>query len=140
MAKYHSYFILIVFALLFIGGCSDDNPVGPAKGWKLANSPTTERLRCVHGVDGGNVYAGGDRGTLLVRENGSWHITPFPTTDPILSIWARSNTDIWIATTTTVFRYDGNSFDSVYAGGSLAGVYGIDEHNVAIIYQTIYIV
>ena len=44
---------------------------------------------------GGDVWAAGDRGTLLHRAGGSWAEVPSGTEEPLRGLWGAAASDLW---------------------------------------------
>ena len=75
--------IWIMFSLLLagagLGGC--------LSGWALEDSPTDADLFGVFGVPGGQVFAVGAGGVVLVRESGSWRELNSGTEENLRAVW-----------------------------------------------------
>ncbi len=56
----------------------------------------SEDLFAIHGA-GGEVWAGGTRGSLFIRRKGRWEQVPNPTGSGVGAIWGRDPADVWFA-------------------------------------------
>jgi hypothetical protein len=75
--------IWITFSLLLAGLCMG----GCLSGWALEDSPTDADLFGVYGVPGGQIFAVGAGGVVLVRESGSWRELDSGTEENLRAVW-----------------------------------------------------
>lgn len=89
------------------GVCQGGGPVT----WKLAPSPTNQRLTDVWGAGGSDVWAVGESGTILHYDGANWAPAASGTALDILGIWGSSATNIYAITGNVngaeLLRYDG---------------------------------
>jgi hypothetical protein len=129
--------------LLAIGcGSSDDGDPPdagiscPAGQWCIETSPVPNvLLGDVWAVSTDEVFAVGDRGTILRRENAAWIAMQSNTTANLRGVWAASGSDVWaVGDDGTIVRYDGSTW-SPLAGvtGNLLAVWGSSATDVYLV-------
>ena len=87
----------------------------------------------------------GTEGTVLRFQAGEWHRDQTPTDEAIISLWGRSETDIYAVgghANGKLLHYAGDTWTEVPAGGftpGLAGVFTAPDHPVIAVGQDSYI-
>jgi hypothetical protein len=97
----------------------------PAEQWCVEDSPVTATLlHAVWATSAQDVFAVGDRGTILHRQRGAWTTMASGTTANLRGVWGASASEVWaVGEAGTVLRYDGVRWTA------LAGI-AIDLHAV----------
>jgi hypothetical protein len=127
------------------GGATDEPMTGDprpfASTWVAETSPTTANLRGVFGVDANHVWAVGDDGTILFRNNGVWtRETLQGTSGPLNAVWAADVDRVWAVgrddqspPSGVIFRRDPDGTwrrEDAGAVGDLHGVHGSSPDDV----------
>jgi hypothetical protein len=94
-------------------------PVGT---WCIESAPIAPTmLSAVHAINADDVFAVGDGGAILRRQNGSWSAMASGTTQNLRGVWGSSSSDVWaVGQAGTVLRFNGTAWSPV------AGVLNID--------------
>lgn len=110
----------------------------PAGTWCVETAPiaATTRLFSVHVRDSADVFAVGDGGVIVRRQNNVWTAMQSPTTQNLRGVWAATANDAWaVGAGGTVLRWNGTSWTQ--AAGVLAidytGVWGSSANDVWLI-------
>jgi hypothetical protein len=124
----------------------------PEKNFLAMNNPATENLNAIWGTAANNVYAVGNKGTILHYDGTSWSSMASDTTANLESIWGTSNSSIYAVGwsyddtyTGHILRYNGASWSTLktipdvkfYAvGGTYSYVCasGTDKYDQGVIY------
>lgn len=118
------------------GGDGDVDPDAPvistciAGTWCREDAPAgvTGFIHAVDVVEANDVFAAGDGGVILRRQNGAWAKMTSNTTEDLHALWARTGDDVWAAgENSTVVHWNGTEW-SVVTGApaniDFAGVWG----------------
>ena len=119
------------------GGPTDDGMSScPPGQWCVETSPVSATLlHDVWAVSAGDVFAVGDGGTILRRQNNIWTAMASGTTMNLRGVWGASATNVWaVGEGGTILRFDGNAWSPL--GGVTAdihAVWGSGDDNVFVI-------
>jgi hypothetical protein len=114
--------------------------------WATRTSGVTVDLKCIWGSSAADIWAVGDKGTVLRHVSGKWVQESSGTTNNLRSVWGTSSTNVWaVGDKGTILHYDGSvwkvepkpstglfewiwgsSATDIYAVGETAGVYRYD--------------
>lgn len=103
-------------------GMETDGPVistCPAGSWCVETPPAsvTVLLHAIDAADANDVFAVGDGGTIIRRQNGAWTKMTSNTTMNLRGIWVQSSTDAWAAGQDgTVLHWNGTDWSLVTGG------------------------
>ncbi len=103
--------------------------------WCLETAPvgTSARLSAVWAVNGNDVFAVGDAGTIIRRQNNAWTKMTSGTTANLRGVWGTGGNDVWaVGEAGTILRFDGTAWAPV-AGvttSDVAAVWGSSASNV----------
>lgn len=79
-------------------------------------------LHDVFALGAGDVYAVGDNGTILRRNNNEWIAQDSGTTRNLRGVWAASSSDVWaVGVSGTIVRFDGTVW-TLFAGGGTSDI------------------
>lgn len=82
--------------------------------WSEQASPFEgESLRAIHGSGPDNVWAAGDRGTIRRFDGRGWRDVDPEVDLNLVSIWAGGPDRVYAASQTTVFHFDGDSWERI---------------------------
>ena len=87
-------------------------PLCPADGWCWEHPlPQGNALRAVHGSGPNDVWAVGDRGTILHFDGAAWNPVPSGVLDRLTGVWAAGPSEAWVSGTNgAILRWDGSSW------------------------------
>lgn len=116
--------------LALIVGCTTSDPEGEDEAvglvtsclgqWCSETAPTTDRLKSVWAVTPDDVFAVGDNGTIIRRNNDAWTAMTSGTTQHLHGVWAASSSDVWaVGVAATVLHFDGTQWSAVSGAGTL---------------------
>lgn len=99
------------------------------------------KLHAVWAISADDVFAVGDHGTILRRNDGTdWTAMSSGTTSDLLSVWAWSSSDVWVGSTSgTILHFNGASWSQIIAdiprvdsiwGSSASNVYFVGSTQV----------
>lgn len=103
--------------------------------WCVEAAPagTSARLSAVWAVTGNDVFAVGDGGTILRRQNNAWTKLTSGTTTNLRSVWGAAPNDVWaVGEAGTILRFDGNAWTAVtgVTTSDVAAVWGSSASDV----------
>src|SRR5689334_9701976 len=105
----------------------------PTGQWCVESVPTTGRVAGVWAVTAEDVFAVGDTGTILRRNNDAWTAMTSGVTTNLRGVWASSSSDVWaVGGAGTIVHFDGSQWSAVSGGGTadLIGVWGSSATDV----------
>jgi hypothetical protein len=119
-------------------GMEGDGPIistCPAGTWCVETPPNgvTGLLHAIDASDANDVFAVGDGGTIIRRQNGTWTTMTSNTTENLRAIWVHSSSDAWaVGQNGTVVRWNGATWtvDTNAPDISYAGVWGSGPNDV----------
>ncbi len=116
-------------------GDGPDVSTCPAGTWCVETPPdgVTGLIHAVDAADANDVFAVGDGGTILRRQNGAWTKMTSNTTENLRAVWVHSSTNVWaVGQNGTVVRWDGSTWtvDTNAPDLSYAGVWGAAPDDV----------
>jgi hypothetical protein len=123
--------IITAFLLLLLTGVTVS--ADSLASWTEMTSGTTAGLNAIWGVDGSNIYAVGDSGTIIHYDGSSWSSMSSGTTAGLNAIWGADNNNIYAAGDSgTVIRYNGSSWTAMSSGTAtgLNAIWGADNTNI----------
>lgn len=103
-------------------GMEGDGPVistCPARTWCVETPPATVTglIHSIDAADANDVFAVGDGGTIIRRQNGAWTTMTSNTTLNLRGLWVLSGTDAWAAGQDgTVLHWDGSDWSAITGG------------------------
>jgi hypothetical protein len=102
--------------------------------WCMETPPAgAAGLHAVWAVNGNDVFAVGDAGTIVRRQNNAWTKMTSGTTANLRSVWGAASNDVWaVGEAGTILRFDGTAWAPV-AGvttSDVAAVWGSSASNV----------
>jgi hypothetical protein len=87
------------------------------KGWMDRTAEPPLELAAMSGTSDDDLWAVGERGTILHRTSAGWKRVPSGTTLNLSSVWARAPNDVWVASeydaslrSAVLLHFDGSSF------------------------------
>lgn len=104
--------------------------------WTSVATPLETKMNPLFGIfgtDASNIWAVGDKGTILHWDGTSWLSQTSQTTRHLKSVWASSTANIWAVGEATILLKEGRSDWSVNdapSGSSLRGVWAFDESQI----------
>jgi hypothetical protein len=117
---------------------TDSPPASTCPSWcvETAPVPASTRLFSVHARDSSDVFAVGDGGVIVRRQNDTWTAMTSGTTENLRGVWAASANDAWaVGTAGTVLRWNGTSWTQVVGVLPIdyTGVWGSSANDVWLI-------
>ena len=103
--------------------------------WCMETPPagTSARLSAVWAVNGNDVFAVGDAGTIVRRQNNTWTTMTSGTTANLRGVWGAAENDVWaVGEGGTILRFNGSSWAPVtgITTSDVAAVWGSSASNV----------
>ncbi len=106
--------------------------------WKELQSKTTSDLNAVWGVSENSVYAAGDN-ILLHYENKKWNVVDTGYPRDFRSVWASSDTDIYIGSNYSyLLHFDGASWSEMIIPYPAVDIWGSSASDVFLAFPTWY--
>jgi hypothetical protein len=105
----------------------------PTGQWCVESPPVEELLHGVFAINANEVYAVGDRGTILRRSSDQWVAMSSGTDRNLRGVWAASSSDVWaVGVEGTILRFNGVSWSHVSSPDTLPydGVWGSSANDV----------
>jgi hypothetical protein len=76
--------------------------------WTAVQSATERKLIAIHGSSAADIWAVGERGTIVRWQGERWEATPSPTTLDLVDVWASGPDAAWaVGDRGTLLRWDG---------------------------------
>ncbi len=104
----------------------------PVWGWQNP-LPQGNDLRGIWGSSATDVYAVGDRGTIVRYDGNAWNVVPSGVTDNLAGVWGSSSSDVFaVGSGGTILQYSGTVWKAMNSGSSkdLSGVWGSSSSDV----------
>ncbi|MFN0248554.1 MAG: WD40/YVTN/BNR-like repeat-containing protein [Kofleriaceae bacterium] len=122
-------------------GMEGDGPIismCPAGTWCVETAPATVTglVHAIDAVNANDVFAVGDGGAIIRRQDGEWTQMTSGTTEDLRGVWAQSSTNVWaVGQNGTVLRWNGTDWAPVANAPDIdyTGVWGAGADDVWLI-------
>lgn len=123
------FFSILLFGAAVLTSCRElpATPSPSQGGWHRMKSGTTAHLRGVFGFDSGDLYAVGDRGTILHFDGRDWRAMPSNTLSNLIGVWGTGPDNVVVTGEDgTILRYNGSTWSAMESGttASIGALWG----------------